>query len=66
MTIGFLHINSWIWLIVALVLIFVVLRFFSHIAGHLFHFVVGFFWHGCITAVAILAIYFVLRAFHIL
>jgi hypothetical protein len=44
------------------VLVIVALRFFSH----LFHFVIRFFWHGCFTAVVLLAVYVVLRTLHIL
>jgi hypothetical protein len=60
------QISSWIWMIGLLLIVFLVLRYFSHILVHLVHFVISFFWHGCATAVVILAIYFVLRALHIL
>ena len=61
-----INISSWIWIAVAVVFIVVVLRFFSHLVAHVFHVVISFFWHGCATAVVLLAIYFILRAFHLL
>lgn len=60
------HISSWIWIVAALAILFVVFRFFSHIVARIFHFVIGFFWHGCITLIVLFVIYFILRAVHIL
>ena len=61
-----LNISSWVWIVTAVVVIVLILRFFSHLVAHVFHIVISFFWHGCATAVVLVAIYFVLRAFHIL
>lgn len=62
MTIDFIHISSWVWIIAAVVLAIVLLRFFSH----LLHIVIRFFWHGCATAVVLVAVYVLLRSLHIL
>jgi hypothetical protein len=56
------HISSWIWIVASIVIVLLALRFFSH----LFHIVIRFFWHGCATAVVLLAAYFILRSLHIL
>jgi hypothetical protein len=66
MTMDFSAISSWIWLSVGLVIVFVILRFFFHIVLQVFHFSMSFFWHGCATAIVLLAIYYVLRVLHIL
>ena len=52
------NISSWVWIVVWLVTLFVVFRFFSHII----HFVMSFFWHGCITLVVLFVIYYILRS----
>ena len=57
---------SWFWIIIGVVILFIILRFFFHIVLRIFHFIVRFFWHGCATAVILLVLYFILRAFHIL
>jgi len=59
-------IGSWIWIVMGLVILFVILRFFFHIVLQIFHFLMGFFWHGCVTVIVFLAIYYVLRILHIL
>lgn len=59
------NISSWFWIAVSLVIIFIIFRFFFHIVVRIFHFVMSFFWHGCITAIVLLVIYFILRALHI-
>ncbi|HEX9331340.1 MAG TPA: hypothetical protein VF896_05605 [Anaerolineales bacterium] len=66
MTIDLSAVSSWIWITVGLVIVFVILRFFFHIVVGVFHFLTRFFWHGCSMAVVLLALYFVLRAFHVL
>ena len=65
MTIDLSHISSWFWIIASLVIIFIILRYFFHIVVHIFHFIISFFWHGCVTALVLLVIYFILRALHI-
>ena len=65
MTIDLSGISTWFWIIVSLVIVFVIFRFFFHIVVRIFHFAISFFWHGCITAIALLLIYFLLRALHI-
>ncbi len=56
---------SWIWIIVAVIVVIVILRFFLHIVVRAVHFVMSFFWHGCALIVGLVALYFVLRAFHV-
>lgn len=56
------HISSWIFIAATIVVAIVILRFFSHLV----HYVFRFFWHGCFTAVVLLALYVVLRTLHIL
>ncbi len=63
MTIDLSNISSWIWIAAALVILFIIFRFFFHIVIRIFHFLLSFFWHGCITVIVLLAIYFILRAF---
>jgi hypothetical protein len=48
-----------------LVIVFVIFRFSFHIVVRIFHFVMSFFWHGCVTVIVLLVIYFILRALHI-
>ena len=40
-------------LVIALVLVFVVIRYFFHIIVHIFHFVTSFLWHGCVIVVVL-------------
>jgi len=63
MTIDLSNIGPWIWAIASLVIVFIILRFFLHIVVRIFHFVMNFFWHGCITVVVLLVIYYIFRAF---
>ncbi len=60
------HISSWIWIAGGLMLLFIVFRFFSHILARIVHFVLSFFWHGCITVIVLFVLYFILHATHIL
>lgn len=60
--INLLHVSSWIWVVSALVVAVVVLRFFSHFV----HIVIRFFWHGCATLVVLVAAYILLHSLHIL
>jgi hypothetical protein len=66
MTIDLSGIGTWIWIIAGLVIVFIILRYFFHVVVHIFHFVMNFFWHGCITIIVLLGLYFILRALHIL
>ncbi|HLO32757.1 MAG TPA: hypothetical protein VK249_26670 [Anaerolineales bacterium] len=66
MTIDLSHISSWIWITGVIVIALVILRFFSHLVAGVFHALIRFFWHGCATAVVLLAVYFILRSLHIL
>ena len=59
MMVNLTHISSWILIAGAVVVAIVLLRFFSH----LFHFIVRFFWHGCATAVVLVAVYVLLHSF---
>ena len=40
-------------LVIALVLVFVVARYFFHVIVHIFHFVTSFLWHGCVIVVVL-------------
>jgi hypothetical protein len=62
MTIDFSNIGSWIWTIIGLIILFIIFRFFFHIVVRIFHFIMSFFWHGCITVIVLLVIYYILRA----
>ncbi len=62
MMVNLTHISSWILIAGAVVVAILILRFFSH----LLHFVVRFFWHGCATAIVLVAVYVLLRSLHIL
>ena len=66
MTIDLSNINSWIWLILGLAILFVILRYFFHIVVQIVHSVLGFFWHGCSVAVVLLVLYLILRAIGVL
>ena len=66
MTIDLFSISSWIWIIIALVIVFVILRFFFHIVQGVVHAVTHFFWHGCSIAIVLLVLYFVLHGLHVL
>jgi hypothetical protein len=62
MTIDLSGLVSWIWIAVGVVIVYVILRYFFHIIVRIFHFLLSFFWHGCITVIALLVIYYILRA----
>lgn len=62
MTIDLSSIVSWMWIIAGLVIAFIILRYFFHIVVQIFHFILSFFWHGCVTVIVLLAIYYILRA----
>ena len=66
MTIDLSGVGAWVWIAVAIVIAFVVFRYFFHIVVRIIHFAISFFWHGCATAIVLLVLYFILRAFHIL
>jgi hypothetical protein len=66
MTINLSAIGSWFWTIIGVVILFIIFRFFFHIVIRIVHFAMSFFWHGCVTAIVLLLIYFILRALHIL
>jgi hypothetical protein len=55
-------ISSWVWIVVWVVILFVIFRFFSHIVIRIIHFVMSFFWHGCITLIVLFIIYYILRS----
>ena len=56
------HISAWIWILIGVVTLFLILRFFSHIV----HFIVNFFWHSCLVVVVLVVIFFILRVLHVL
>ena len=62
MTIDLSSVNSWIWIIAGLVIVFIILRFFFHIVVRILHFLLQFFWHGCVVVIVLAVIYFILRA----
>ena len=66
MTIDLSSISSWIWLIIGLVILFIILRYFFHVVVKIVHFVLSFFWHGCAVAVVLLVLYLILRAIGVL
>ena len=57
---------SWFWITISLVIVFVILRYFFHIVVRIIHFVLSFFWHGCVTLIVIIVIYYILRVLHII
>ena len=65
MTIEVANISSWIWTIAGLVIVFIILRYFLHVVVQILQFLFKFIWHGCITIVILMAIYYLLRALHI-
>ena len=48
-------------LVIALVLVFVVARYFFHIIVHIFRFVTSFLWHGCVIVVVLAIVLAVLH-----
>ena len=65
MTIDLSALSSWIWIIAGLVIVFIILRYFLHIVVQIIQFLFRFIWHGCITIIILLVIYYLLRAFHV-
>ena len=55
------NISAWIWIIVGVVILVLIFRFFSHIV----HFIMNFFWHSCLVVVVLLVLFFILRALHV-
>ena len=66
MTLDLSSVSYWIWIIIALGIVFVILQFFLHIVQGVVHVVTHFFWHGCSIAIVLLVLYFVLRGLHVL
>lgn len=65
MALDFSHFSTWVWMAVGLLCAFVILRYFFHIIVHMFHLVLGFFWHGCIVVVALFVIFYALHIMHV-
>lgn len=40
-------------LVIAVVLVFATVRYFSHIIVHIFHFLTSFLWHGCLIFIVL-------------
>lgn len=57
---------QWGILIFALIVIFIVLRYFFHIVMHVVRFILHFFWHGCFMTIAILLLLYILHAFKLI
>jgi hypothetical protein len=57
--------HSWFWILIGLVIAFVIVRYFLHVVIRIFHVVISFFWHGCITLIVLFVIYILLRASHL-
>ena len=66
MTINLSSINSWIGLIIGLVILFIILRYFFHVVVQIAHFILSFFWHGCAVVFVLLVLYLILRAMGVL
>ena len=62
MTIDLSGIGSWIWILALLVILFIVLRYFFHVVVRIVQFIFRFFWHGCVTLIILVVIYYILRA----
>ena len=56
------NISVWVWMVLGLIIVFIIFRFFSHILGSIVHFLMSFFWHGCITLIVLFVIYYILRS----
>ncbi len=65
MSLDLSNLSSWVWILAGLVIAFVVLRYFLHIAVHIAHLVLGFFWHGCVVFIVLLVIFYALRVMHV-
>ena len=48
-------------LAIAVVLAFLIVRYFFHIVAHIFHFLTAFLWHGCLVLVALAIVLGILR-----
>jgi len=57
---------QWAILIFALIVIFIVLRYFFHIIMHVVRFIFRFFWHGCITVTLIIILLSILHYFNLI
>jgi len=57
---------QWAVIIVALVLVFIIVRYFLHIVTHILQFVLHFFWHGCGTILIILIVWYLLHYFKLI
>ena len=66
MTIDLSNVNSWIWLVIGLVILFIVLRYFFHIVVKIVHFILSFFWHGCVIVIVLVVLYLILRVMGVL
>jgi hypothetical protein len=58
--------NTWIWIIGALVIVIVILRFFLHAVVHLIQLAFRFFWHILLIAVLLFAAYYILHLLNII
>jgi hypothetical protein len=57
---------QWAALLIGLLLIFIVLRYFLHVVVHILHFILNFFWHGCFAVIVILLLLYILHAFKLI
>ncbi len=57
---------QWMIIIIALVLVVIIARYFLHIVAHILHFIIHFFWHGCGTILIILIIWYLLHYFKLI
>ncbi|MCL4531284.1 MAG: hypothetical protein M1282_17990 [Chloroflexi bacterium] len=57
---------QWAIIIVALLLVVIIARYFLHIVAHIVQFVVHFFWHGCGTILFILIVWYLLHYFKLI
>ena len=57
---------QWAIIIVALVLVLIIARYFLHIVTHILHFIMRFFWHGCGTILFILLVWYLLHYFKLI
>jgi hypothetical protein len=66
MVVDFSNIESWVFWTAALIVAFIILRFFLHAIVRIAQFAIRFLWRGCLIGALLLAIYLVLRAMEIL
>lgn len=57
---------QWAIIIITLVLVVIIARYFFHIVAHILHFIMGFFWHGCGTILIILIVWYLLHYFKLI